>query len=220
MKRRYLSLVLAAVLVTGCVTSSVEQIQIRPMASAPSSDESVVVLGREHGSQHQTEADFSSCVAGRLRSKGLTIHPAEDFRDALFPWFEPRTAPLTTGRLPQLFSDQVVVDRLRRTGVRYVVWLDGITRDGDSEGGSMSCALSPAGGGCFGFVYWEKESAYEAALWDLQEMDVVGKVKLDASGTSYIPAVIVPLPFIARPQAAACGDMADQVNRIIRPAGG
>jgi len=95
------------------------------------------------------------------------------------------------------------------------VWVDGVTRKTDS-GGSFSCAIGPGGGGCLGFGWWEKESAYEAAVWDLRTGKSTGEVTTNVTGTSALVGVIVPLPFIARVQATACDRLAEQLTSFLK----
>ena len=67
----------------------------------------------------------------------------------------------------------------------------------------MTRTISP-GGGCFG-LSWARDF-YEASIWDLQTHENIGRVSTDASGTSYMPALIVPVPIMRacrrRPAAA------------------
>ena len=57
-------------------------------------------------------------------------------------------------------------------------------------------AAGPGGGGCFGLAWWENDSSYEAAIWDIRDGKSAGAVSADVKGTSVIPAVIVPVPLI------------------------
>ena len=100
-----------------------------------------------------------------------------------------------------------------------IVWIDGRTEK-TGGGGSLSCAIGPGGGGCLGFTWWEDDASYDAAVWDLQRRSDAGSVSADVHGTSMIPALIIPLPLIARTQSAACKAMAGQISRFIRDPGG
>lgn len=199
----------------GCVKSSIEQIRHSAVATRVADTESVVILGRRQHNNHETENSFLDCVTDELDDGRMNVLPEKTFQDQMFPWFEPRVAPLTTDSLPRLIAQDAVAQRLRQTGVRYIVWLDGSTQDGDN-GGSLSCAAGPGGGGCLGFLWWEKQAAYEASIWDMQNSESVGKISVDASGTSYMPAVIVPIPLIARTQHAACVGVAQQVREFLQ----
>jgi hypothetical protein len=66
------------------------------------------------------------------------IYGEQEFTDALFPWFEPSTAPSNAAGLKSLIERPGVAERLAQIGVRYVVWLDGSTRKTDG-GGSVAC---------------------------------------------------------------------------------
>jgi hypothetical protein len=94
------------------------------------------------------------------------------------------------------------------------VWIDGDT-DRTDAGGSLTCSVTTAGAGCFGFLTWENDSSYEASVWDIRSGQSVGRISSDAVGTSYMPAVVVPLPFIARVRASACNSMADQLKSFL-----
>ena len=143
----------------------------------------------------------------------LTIHQSQ-FKDDLYPWFEPRTAPTSADELGRLFTQPGVKDRIDSVNVRYLAWIDGDTITIDS-GGSMSCAISTFGGGCFGMSYWEEDAAYEAAIWDLKTMTSTGKISADAGGTSYLAGLVIPIPILARPGNAACKGLANQLREFI-----
>jgi len=95
-------------------------------------------------------------------------------------------------------------------GIR-IYRLDGSTQKTDG-GGSIACGAAPGAAGCIGFGWWEKESAYEATVWDLKQAKSAGSVGTNVTGTSAIIGAVVPIPFIARVQSAACDRMADQLR--------
>ncbi|MGS2724364.1 hypothetical protein ACVBEJ_11540 [Porticoccus sp. GXU_MW_L64] len=174
-------------------------------------NESMVILGRRHLGDHETEPGLISCIGKRLNRK-LTVDVVneQNFLNQLYPWFEPRTAPLKLRRMERLMDDQAIANQIAAMGVRYMVWVDGNTETTDSSG-SLSCTISPAGGGCFGFASWDRLSSYEAIIWDIQEMEEKGRVRVDTEGTSYMIAVVAPVPFIAQVQSEACEGMGNQL---------
>ncbi len=204
----------AALLSSGCVTAEIEQ--VRHSSTGIERGERIVILARQHHNSHEAENGFMQCVGNALQSggRGLEMASREDFINGLYPWFEPATAPLTAEELPALLARPGVAEQLTLTGVRYVVWMDGST-DRVDGGGSLACAISPAGGGCFGLGWWETDSKYEAAIWDLKTFDQAGVISTDYTGRSVVPAVVIPIPFIARTQANACRGMADQLHEFL-----
>lgn len=219
MKRlRSAALIAATLLTTGCVDATIEQFQ--QSQAVMGSEDRIVVLGRRHNNGYETELNFVDCVGSALArgSEAMSVIPETQFVDDLFPWFEPRTAPLRTEDLPGLLANPLVADRLEREGLRYLVWLDGSTNTTD-QAGSMTCTISPGGGGCFGFVSWARDSSYEASIWDIRTLENIGRISTDASGTSYMPALIVPVPIIARVQAQACDGMANQLRQFFVASG-
>jgi hypothetical protein len=199
---------------SGCVTSRVEDARVN--TTGLNEGESVVIMAKSYHQGNKTESDYVNCLENALGrgSKGLRVIPSQQFVDSLFPWFEPRTAPAETKGLSKLMDRPGVADAVKEMGVRYIVWLDGDT-ERVAQGGSLSCAAGPGGGGCFGFAWWQNDADYEASIWDLDGFESAGTVSADVSGTSFLPALVVPIPLIARTQTAACKGLADQLRAFI-----
>jgi hypothetical protein len=215
--KRLLTLVMMTVIVTtlaGCVTSRIEQ--SRQAITGLDADEAMVILGRASYNDHQTDESFTDCLVDILSSGSSPIRViAEDeFKDSLYPWFEPRTAPTNAGDLGKLFAEPGVQDRINESKVRYLAWIDGDTVTIDS-GGSMSCTISTFGGGCFGMSYWEQDAKYEATIWDLENLTAAGQISADANGTSYLAGLVLPIPILARPGNAACKGLAKQLREFV-----
>lgn len=200
----------------GCVTNTVQQ--VREANTSLASGDSVVVLGRRtRPSASETELDFISCVAKNLEGGANAIRtiPEPEFLDAIFPWFEPRTAPANSDDVPGLMQQPALAARLSEIGLRYLVWVDGSTQRTEQTG-SLTCSVTGAGGGCFGFLTWENDSSYEATVWDVRTGRSVGKISSDAVGTSYMPAVILPVPIIAPVRSSACDTLGDQLKVFLQ----
>lgn len=201
-------------LLASCTSTTIDE--YREGETGIEAGESIVILGRRQGSNYETRAQFVDCVGDRVSSgsNGLTVIPEAEFVDALFPWFEPRTAPLRTEDLEELMAQELVASKIQEYGVRYIIWLDGQTET-SGRVGSISCAVGPGGGGCFGFGSWENDSNFDARVWDVGTFSSVGTISADASGQSYMPALVVPIPLIARVEANACSSLADQLKRFV-----
>ncbi len=206
--------IIASLALSGCITARLED--AREETTGLLEGESVVVMAKSYHQGNETEADYIRCVERALgRGKGaLRVIPNQQFVDKLFPWFEPRTAPSNTKGLVQLMERPGVPDAVKNMGIRYIVWLDGDTSR-VTQGGSLSCAAGPGGGGCFGFAWWQDAATYEASIWDLDDSQTAGTVTVDYSGTSFLPALVVPIPLIARTQARACGGLAKQLKSFL-----
>ena len=207
-------IVLATMTTTACVTSTVQD--ARTGATGINEGESIVIMAKSYHLGNETEVKYIRCIENHLASgrDGLRVIPHEEFVDSLFPWFEPRTAPAETKNLAKLMDRPGVADRIAEQGIRYIIWLDGDT-DRVAGGGSLSCAAGPGGGGCFGFAWWQNDADYDASVWDLHGLESAGTVTADVSGTSFMPALVIPLPFIARTKSKACKALADQLHAFI-----
>lgn len=205
------------VLFSGCMSAKLQE--SREYATVIAANEAVVLLAKPHVEGTGTEEEFTDCVGSKLSSsaggsKGFKIRDNNQFIDEMFPWFEPSTAPTRPESLAALLEKPGVAERIAQSGVRYIVWLDGVTRKTDG-GGSIACGAGPGGAGCLGFGWWEKESDYIANIWDLQETRSVGTITTNVTGTSALVGAIVPIPFIARVQHTACGRMAMQLKDFL-----
>lgn len=194
-----------------CTTTRIDESRVE--SAAVGSGEKVVVLGRRHNSEYETEPEFVRCVGRGVASTGAAVVPELEFMNSFYPWFEPRTAPMSLERLDALMQKPQVAARIREMNLHYIVWVDGQTETVD-KAGSISCAVGPGGAGCIGFGTWDDASNYEASVWDVRAKESIAKISAEAAGTSYMPALIVPVPLIARVQAAACDGLTTQLQKL------
>ena len=213
MKNKVLLILLSSTLV-GCVTARVEE--QRSANTGIQSEEALVILGRASYNDRETEESFTDCLEEALSSgeQAVTLVDEKVFKDALYPWFEPRTAPTTSDELEGLFQQPGVAEQIQLSNVRYLAWIDGDTITVD-RGGSFSCTVSSLGGGCFGMSYWEEDASYEASIWDLENLTTAGAISADANGTSYLAGLVLPVPILARPGNAACKALANQLRDFL-----
>ena len=215
-KRIHIAFVLIAMhWLTGCVNTTIQE--VREASTSLNSKESIVILSRKHKTSGETEDDFVGCVSNKTGSgeDALSVMSERDFMDELFPWFEPRTAPLNMRELTYVISRPLISEKIRAIGVRYLVWVEGTTERSE-ESGALQCTVVSGGiPACFGFLSWESGSDYEASVWDINRGITVGKVSSEASGTSIVPALVVPIPFIARVQTQACISLSEQLKTFI-----
>jgi len=203
-------LVTAVALLSGCVTARVEQFMT--MEPVITGEDAVVILTNRQDAVVETEESYSQCLYDAMGGDRAPVNIVSEaaFKDALFPWFEPRLAPTKAERLPQLLNNEGIATKVRSMNVRYLVWIHGESEALNKQG-MMTCTLSPAGGGCLGVLSWDNASNYEASIWDIEEGQSLGIISSEASGTSVVPAIGVPIPMIARTKNASCKSMADQL---------
>ncbi len=227
----------AGVLLAGCMTAKIEE--NRQAATKITSNEAVVLLAKPHLEGAGTESAFLDCLerelvgrkisaetqtaqeAGKwkdprshLANKPFQIYADGEFVDALYLWLEPSTAPANADGLTALLARPGVGERVSAMGVRYIIWIDGATKKTDG-GGSVACGAGPGGAGCIGLGWWEKQSDYQATVWDLRDKIGVGDVTTAVSGTSVFIGAIAPIPIIMPVQSTACDRMAAQLKSFL-----
>ncbi len=212
--RCFFAAIAVLLVLSGCMTAQLEE--SRRMDTAIAAHEAVVLLAKPQVEGTTTEDGFMDCVGDHMAARsGIQVQSNDAFVDSMFPWLEPATAPQRPEGMTRLLARDAVARRIADSGVRYIIWIDGATRKTDS-GGSIACSIGPTGGGCLGFGWWEKESDYEAVVWDLDTAKTAGSVSTNVTGTSALVGVLVPLPFIARVQGAACDRLASQLTAFLR----
>ncbi len=212
--KQYL-LLLVLLSINACTTVTIDQVRVTE--SELLQGESVVVIGRRTGSDYETEPELISCVGKNLAKgdEGINVIPETEFVDRLYPWFEARTAPSHIKDLHRLLRYDKVKQIFDDYNVHYIIWIDGNTEKTRSSG-SISCGISAVGISCFGFGTWDSQAQYEASIWDYQTKYQIGKVSSVAEGTSYVPAIVVPIPLIATVQTDACEAMALQLKTFFK----
>jgi hypothetical protein len=113
-------ILLLAITLPGCITSRVED--VRESSTGIGEGEGVVIMAKSYHLGNETEAKFIACVGDAVGrgSNGLRVVSNTEFVDALFPWFEPRTAPAETKGLPTLMSRKGVPEMIKEKGIRYI----------------------------------------------------------------------------------------------------
>lgn len=215
-----LCIVVLLVSLSACTNTTIDE--FRKQEFEFSHEKSIVIIGRRHASDYETEPWIISCIGKQIAAgkNGINVITELDFMNELYPWFEPRTAPMQPQRLKSLLNDKVIAEKIESLGVQYIVWVDGSTQRTDSAG-SISCAIGPGGAGCLGFGTWDDDSSYTVSVWDIEEPASVAEISANAEGTSFMPAIIIPVPLIARVKTSVCNGVADQIKAMFpsRPAG-
>ena len=198
------------ILISGCSTTRVDE-EVNT-AFTISDDESIVLLSNSYHTGNQTEMDFMNCLNSSITKKqnSFEIISTKQFQNLFYPWFEPSTAPQSIEDLPKLLSNELIKSKLFDMKIKYLIKITGETKTNASSG-ALSCAAGPGGGGCFGFAWWDDTSAYSASVWDLFQETSVGTVSASVTGTSMIPAIVIPIPILARTQSNACDGLSDQI---------
>jgi hypothetical protein len=208
---RFALLVVAAAL-TGCASTTTID-DYRPTTEPIDIEvgEKVAILGRSDAGHYETDRDFADCLGDRLEHSNIQVMSEQEFMDALYPWFEPRTAPKHLKRLKQLMQDPVVQEKVQQERIRYLVWLDGKVQSHGMTG-TMTCGMTGFGGGCFGYQTWDKEAMFEAIVWDMEDLTEEARVRVDSEGTSYVIGIVAPIPLLTRVKSQACEGLGERLR--------
>ncbi len=138
----------------------------------------------------------------------VPIIPARQFRDSLFPMFEPTTAPRTEEQLAATLSQPLVRAKIAQLNIRYLITVSGGTSSEEDWGVTFVYPL-PLGAASVG----KQSSELSASIWDLKQGTSAGAAQVTASGVGRFAMVtIVPvLIMIPRTEKAACRELGNQL---------
>ena len=164
-------------------------------------------------------SDIEDCLAARIREAApeIAVTRQRAIRDALFPLLEPATQPETEADFAALLAREDVRTRLARRGLQYLVVFSGGTRKA-KPGGGILCGAGYGGGGCLAFSWQGETTALDAAVWSLDRSTRLDRADATVSGTSVMPAFVLPVPIPARTQAQACRELGGRIAGAIRRA--
>jgi len=179
--------------------------------------EKVAILGRRDAGHYVTDRSFIECLVKRMENSSFQVMPEQEFVDALFPWFEPRTAPKHLKRLKRIMQEPSVKAKVEQEQISHLVWLDG---EVETQGvqGAMTCGMMPTAG-CFGFTSWDKTVMFEAIVWNMVDLTEEARIRVDSEGTSYVIGIVAPIPLLTRAESQACQGMGDQLKSYFTQVG-
>jgi hypothetical protein len=172
--------------------------------------EKVAILGRRDAGHYETDRSFVECLGKRLGKSDFQIMTEQEFVDALYPWFEPRTAPKHLKRLKRILEDPVAREKVRQEGISHLVWLEGEV-ESHGTSGAMQCTFGPVAG-CWGYTSWEKSAMFEAIVWDMVDLTEEARIRVDSEGTSYVIGIAAPIPLLTPVESEACEGLGDQLR--------
>ena len=153
--------------------------------------------------------EFAECVQEELKEdfQYLKFVSGDKFREALFPWFEPNTAPQNIEELSALLTKPLVKKRIESLGVELLIYVKGYTKNDVQGGGAPMIAVG--GGG-------ERETHIYTTVWDIKEIVRVGDTDISFQGTVYGGiAVVVPFAILAFTESSACKETAKRISNCL-----
>ena len=152
----------------------------------------------------------------KRQAPDLTVIPSQEFRDSLFPWFEPGTMPDNDEDLAELMNKPKVQQKVRDFGLRYLVALKGRNRgEGLEQWGG--CVGGYAAVGCVGGMSVDSQTDLTASIIDLQSSRTLGEI--EASGSASTSAgliLIVPYLVVGDSLTDTCRALAGHVVETVR----
>lgn len=212
-------LLLCPGVVPGCVP--IPTPPVTQMTEQPSAEVSPLALGQyvavvptwSVGAAMQAGDDITAwmadCVAERLRDAlpNNRVMTAEEIRDDLFPWFEPKRVPRTDEDVQALIHRPAVASKVGTLGLRYVIDVKGAD---ERVGFDMIGAPVGAGGG-------RAKHRATAQIIDLRDGSLHAGGTAESVGINLYAYMVVGVALVAPTSFAACHELGDALAEHLRP---
>lgn len=214
MNRLQTVLFLSAFAITACTTRDVQSEADLQATASLAAEEAYTILDDDKIAG--IEKSLPACIRDKIQEllPGGHYVPSKVFRDALFPYFEPQTAPKTDEELSSLLAKPLVRRRIEDLGIRFFISVLGTTTLGEDKGWGIAGA-GPTGGGCLGVGWAGKESNVAVTVWDLKAAHKSGTLTARSEGISGVVCIGLPIPIISATETAACGAVAKRLAKFL-----
>lgn len=148
--------------------------------------------------ERDTEEQFAACLRTAASSQGVSVRviTGTEFRAAVFPDLDPRSAPRKLETLHSLIPEQRFRERIEAEKIDYLAIVGGETRTSETKGG-VGCVGGGPAALCLGLLWWDHESRLSALILDLRRGDEQQTQAFDAAGRSWF-ALFQVLPLAAQ----------------------
>lgn len=211
MKRQLIFISTLTLIVFGCAKSQVVDTLVQPAYSDQASIVTILPMNLR-------EKKFAECVQAELAksSPELKFIAEEEFRDALFPWFEPSTIPNSEQELSSMMNHPQVRERIQSIGIRFVIFV------GSYKFKGVNGAFFAVGGfgsaGVFGYTSADRKFKLWAVIWDLEKMVSLGEVEVGKSGSVKLIGIILPIPIKVQffTESGVCRETAERISNCLK----
>ena len=158
------------------------------------------------------DREFAECVKEKLKHdlQYLKFLQGDKFREAMFPWFEPNTAPKNIEELSALLNKPLVKKRIEGLGVELLIYVSGYSKTTEVNGDGNQLGI---------LVTAKRETHILITVWDLKEIVRVGDSDISFKGTTaggfgFIPPFIYIWP--AFTESNSCREAAERISNCIK----
>jgi hypothetical protein len=209
MKRTLFFILIFNILLFGCMKSQTKDSLMVQTHEQQFSVATVLAVDFE-------DKGFAECVQWRLKKEfpKIGVIPGNTFRDALFPWFEPKTAPSEKGELTANLSKTLVQERIEAMGVELLIYVHG-----DTNQRKFSGFVGGNYGAAAGYFSAKRATHIWTTVWDLKDNVRVGDTDVDFQGTVHIPILGFPILIPVFTESSACNETSKRISNCLKGEG-
>ncbi len=206
MKHTLLFICILCIHLIGCMKSQIKDSLIAQTHEQQFSIATVLSVDFE-------DEKFAGCVQRGLKNEltEISFIPGDRFRHALYPWFEPSTAPKEIGELLVILSKAPVIERIKTLGVELLIYVYGDTFQSRFDGD-----VDASSGVAVGYLLAERETHILTTVWNLNEKIIIGNTDVNFQGTVHLPILGLPIVIPALTESSACSETVKRISNSIR----
>jgi len=208
MKRTPFFILLFHLLLFGCMKSQIKESLMVQTHEQQFSAATVLAVDFE-------DKGFAECVQWRLKKKLPKIEfiRGNTFRDALFPWFEPKTAPRDIAELSAILGKTPVQERMEAIGVELLIYVHGDTNQHGFSG------FHGGYGAAAGYYSAKRATHIWTTVWDLKGNVRVGDTDVNFQGTVHMPILGLPIIIPVFTESSACNETSKRISNCLKGEG-
>ena len=205
MRYRFLCIIFIVSVMFGCTKSQIKDSLNADSRASQYTTVTIFPINLE-------DKEFAECVQEKLKQdlQYLKFLQGDKFREAMFPWFEPNTAPKNIKELSSLLSKTLVKKRIDSLGVELLIYVSGYTKEDVSFAEIPYLFLGGIG---------KRETRILVTVWDLNEIGRVGDTDISSKGSVVGGIGIIP-PFIyiwpAFTEGKTCSEAAKRISNCLK----
>ena len=222
-----LFLLLIILAVSGCSTIPIdEKLSISESITDEKKEDlnaATIIFLREFSySQGETpiyEERIVTCIRNRILEHipDQNIILFDKVANKLFPDLPKKRVPRTPEDYSILLDDEKFYTDISAMGIRYVIFVGGLTAD-KGEHSHGGCVVSPlSGGGCLWLYVWDKETQLSASILDIKlKNSMATNVENTSTGESWFAIVgWFPIGMQSFSVHTACSNVGNDIGKIL-----
>lgn len=196
-------ILIAVFILAGCTTDPTYQINVPPQHDIEKFKIGVVNWPADLNDPLEEISEMlKKCLKMQISElcQNIEIIGHQTVRDAVFPYMEPNTQPVSEGKLTDLLAQNKIASRLNNLGISILV-----TFSGNTDVKELYNNLILTHAGVYGFAMLYENTNIVINIWQINNLANMTSINTNEDGYSLIVGIgFLPIPFYANTLDSGC----------------